>query len=403
MTGTPDAVSARGVRVALLATRFPEPSQTFVFDQIDGLIDHGHSVQIYANLRTPDGLAHENGQRFLPLTRFSGGKLVENLLTSSGRTGKLARRWHARAVERQCRAALRNSDLVLCNFGPVGLQVARAARALEGRHAPIWTIFHGYDMSSYLLKHGERVYDELFVRGDRFLAISDHWAERLTQLGCPPERIRVLHMGVDCDAIPFVSPRHPGRVELRILFVGRLVEKKGAEFVIRALAWLKQSHPRLEWSLTIAGDGPLSAELEALAQNLGLNDRVNFLGLVSSGQVRGELSQADVFLLPSVVSADGDKEGIPVSLMEAMAAGVPVVSTVHSGIPELIEHNVSGLLAPERDPVELGEHIATLLVDDARRAQLAGEARKVVEQRFNQAKLKVELATMIDDRVALGR
>jgi len=392
-------MTAQGARIALFATRFPEPSQTFVFDQIDGLIDHGHSVRIYANLRTPDGLAHENGQRFVGRTKFASGKLVEQLLALPGRLGKLVRRHHARAVERQCREALHNSDLVLCNFGPVGLQAAKAAQSLGADHAPIWTIFHGYDMSSYLLRHGENVYDPLFARGDRFLAISEHWAERLRQLGCPPERIGILRMGVDCDAIPFVPPRNPGPNALRLLFVGRLVEKKGAEYAIRALAWVRETHPRLDWSFTIAGDGPLSDELEALAQSLGVSDRVRFLGLVSSRQVREELARADIFILPSVISADGDKEGIPVSLMEAMAAGVPVVSTFHSGIPELIEHGVSGLLAPERDWMALGEQIAILLADGSRRVELADEARKVVEQRFNQAKLKAELAAMIEERV----
>jgi colanic acid/amylovoran biosynthesis glycosyltransferase len=293
---------------------------------------------------------------------------------------------------------LKPADLVLCHFGPVGL---RAAKALAHDPRPaIWTIFHGNDLSAFLKRFGARAYRSLFDRGELFFGVSRLWMARLKELGCPADRVRLMRMGVDVDAIEF-HPREPDADRpLRFLTVGRLVEKKGIDVALRALAELRRLRPGLDWTYEIAGDGPLRSRLERLCEELQLRDRVTFSGKQSPAAIQSRLGMSDLFLLPSVTAANGDMEGIPVSLMEAMAAGVPVLSTFHSGIPELIEDGVSGLLAPERDHVALAENICRLLEEPGLRAGLVSAARDKVEREFNQSRLWDDLVAEIRARVS---
>ena len=148
--------------------------------------------------------------------------------------------------------------------------------------------------------------------------------------------------------------------------------------------------------LVIAGDGPLRAELETLAATLGVGERVAFLGSVVRDEVWRRLREADAFVLASVTSAKGDMEGLPVSLMEAMAVGVPVVSTRHSGIPELVEDDVSGLLANERDVDGLAACISRLVEEPALAERLAKRGRETVASGFNLQKWNEHLIQMAD-------
>jgi colanic acid/amylovoran biosynthesis glycosyltransferase len=264
----------------------------------------------------------------------------------------------------------------------------------------LWTIFHGSDLSAYIERRGARAYDELWRRGDRFFAVSFLWIDRLKQLGCPADRIELLRMGIDVAAIPFCDGDFDLDRGLRILSVGRLVEKKGVEFALRALAKLRYLRSDLRWSYKIIGEGPLKSPLANLAKDLGIADRVDFAGKRSAAKVRDELAQTDIFMLPSVTGTDGDMEGIPVSLMEAMAAGVPVLSTYHSGIPELVQHRVSGLLSPERDPVSLVQNLCSLIDEPSLRPSLVCAARSKVESEFNQSIIAERLASRIKDELA---
>src|SRR5699024_2729183 len=146
----------------------------------------------------------------------------------------------------------------------------------------------------------------------------------------------VHHLGVDLEALP-MARRDWTSPPMRFVSVCRLIEKKGIEFALRALARMQQDRPERAWSYTIIGDGELRGALEALATELGIADIVRFCGAQPHDVVRRCLAESHVFVLPSVTARNGDVEGIPISLMEAMAAGLVPVSTFHSGIPELIE------------------------------------------------------------------
>lgn len=260
------------------------------------------------------------------------------------------------------------------------------------------TTLHGYDMSRALEQEGSDLYDRLFAESDLLLPISEYWKDRLETMGCPPEKVKVQRMGVDLAQFPFL-PRHvPEHGPRELLSVARLTEKKGLEYALRAVARALESEPRIRYS--IAGDGELRGDLEALATKLGIQHAVRFLGGVSSTRVRDLMAKSHVLLAPSVTARDGNKEGLPVVLMESMASGLPVVSTHHSGIPELVEDGVTGLLVAERDVTALALQVCLLLDDEALYERLAVAARERVEREHDVDRLNDRLLGIYQALVA---
>jgi colanic acid/amylovoran biosynthesis glycosyltransferase len=229
------------------------------------------------------------------------------------------------------------------------------------------------------------------------LPISEHWRRRLLELGCPPEKVRVFRMGVALDTFEF-RPRRAEGAPVSLLSVGRLVEKKGFEFGLRAFAGALHAHPGLRYD--IAGDGPLREPLERLARELGLAERVRFHGRLLRSEVEQLRRRANILLAPSVTDGEGDQEGIPVVIMEAMASGIPVISTRHSGIPELVVDGETGLLAPERDAPALVAALDRLLAESELSERLARAARERVAALHDQARLNDELAQLLGEVTA---
>jgi colanic acid/amylovoran biosynthesis glycosyltransferase len=224
---------------------------------------------------------------------------------------------------------------------------------------------------------------------DRFLPISDNWRRVLLDRGFSPEQTTVHRMGVDPTRFePIEQPAHEG--PLRVVSVCRLVEKKGIGFLIKAVALANREQPGT-CVLDLYGDGPMRRELEAIASG----EAVRFHGAVSQQAVVDALADADVLAAPSVTSEAGDQEGIPVAIMEAMARGLPVLTTRHSGIPELVEHDVSGLLADERDVAGLAANLQKLAASPDLRRRMGEAGRQKVIEQYDQRKLNDRLAQMI--------
>jgi len=249
--------------------------------------------------------------------------------------------------------------VVHCHFGTVGRVGAylREIGALRGR---LVTTFHGVDLSASL-RGDPSIYDHLLRHGDLFLPISDVWRRKLLSLGCNPDRTVVHRMGVEPGRFDF-RIRQPADQPIKLLTVGRLIEKKGVEYGLRAVATLVRQGTKIDYA--IAGDGPLREHLEQLAAELEISSSVRFLGWQDEEQVGALMVEHDMLLAPSVTDSVGDQEGIPVTIMEAMASGMPVVSTWHSGIPELVEHGAAGFLAPERDVAALAEAVQRIIDSD---------------------------------------
>ena len=205
-------------------------------------------------------------------------------------------------------------------------------------------------------------------------------------------RIHVIHCGIPIKDWTFVEPRDVVS-PLRILSVGALIEKKGHDSLIRACAFLKKQG--MPFECRIVGAGPLEAELSALVAQFGLHSVVQLVGPQPQERIRAELANADVFVLASRTTADGDTDGIPVSLMEAMALGIGVVSTKVAGIPELVKDEVTGFLAEEGDVPALANSILRAAQDGFERRQRVLAARYVIEQHFNADVESGKLATLL--------
>jgi colanic acid/amylovoran biosynthesis glycosyltransferase len=287
----------------------------------------------------------------------------------------------------------RENEVVICNFGWFGASMAR--HKTHQNAAKLITIFHGFDMSSTLEEAQSQPYAELFRVGDLHLPISELWRDKLLALGAPQDKVRIFRMGVDLNNFQFNERKTDAQKPFTLTAVGRFVEKKGLEYAIRAIAHIRSVNKDLNIRLQIVGDGPLKPVLQSLTEELKLQEEVLFLGRMPHLEISKTLNMSDAFMLPSVTAQNGDMEGIPVSLMEAMASGVPVISTRHSGIPELIEHEVNGLLADERDYVGLAKVIERTLADPESSKVRARAARATIEARFNNEALQDELDKMV--------
>ena len=195
-------------------------------------------------------------------------------------------------------------------------------------------------------------------------------------------RVRLIHHGVELDRfVP--APRADGLPPVEIVSVGRLVEKKGFPDLLRACSELKNAATSTPFRLRIIGDGPMQADLTDLRDRLGLHDEVELVGQRNGDEVLRAYQRADIFALTPCVTADGDRDGVPNVIVEAMACGLPVVTTDAGGVTEVVGHGVTGLVASPHDVGALARHLADLVTDATRRRALGEAGRRMVEERFD--------------------
>ena len=277
----------------------------------------------------------------------------------------------------------RRPALIHAHFGVNGVYALPLARRLG---IPLITTFHGFDATlatpaflgspewaQYRFLRGRLARD-----GALFLCASAFIRDRVVAMGFPAERTRVHYIGVDCEAI---RPRDAREESATILHVARLVEVKGTEYLIRAFAGVAARHAAAQ--LIIIGEGPLGRRLRALADSLGLRERIAFLGARPHAQVLERLRQAAMLVLPSVPTGSGRVEGLGMAALEAAASGVPVIGSAQGGIPEAVVDGRTGYLVPPRDADALGRRISELLDDPAARQRLGAEGRAHVERHFD--------------------
>ena len=403
------------MKVGFFLLKFPLSSETFVLNQITAFIDMGFEVEIVALQKGDTQNTHAAWTKYNLAARTRWlqdeptGKVAKLRHRASQTLRGIHRKntWQALNLKRYG-AESRNlilsaicgqgatpfrAEVFIAHFGPAGVTAAKL-RELGVIRGKIATIFHGIDISSReVLNHYTPEYQQLFRRGDLMLPISDLWAGRLQKMGCPREKIAVSRMGVDMTRFsprPVKAPATP----LEIISVARLTEKKGLHVAIEACRQLKEQGVAFRYR--ILGIGPWERRLRTLIEQYQLEDVVEMPGFKPSHEVKAMLDDADVFLLPSVTGADGDMEGIPVALMEAMAVGIPVVSTLHSGIPELVEADKSGWLVPENDARALAQRLAAFSqLDTDELAPVVKRAREKVEHDFNQQVINRELASLL--------
>jgi colanic acid/amylovoran biosynthesis glycosyltransferase len=214
------------------------------------------------------------------------------------------------------------------------------------------------------------------------LVRSESLGRALINLGCPAGKIRLQHTGIPVDEIPFRGRDWPANGAWKFVQACRLIEKKGLRVSLRAFAKFAARYPAS--TFTIAGEGPLRNELGQLAAELDVADKVFFPGFISQTQLRELFYQSHIFLHPSEVGGDGNQEGVPNSMLEGMASGLPVFATEHGGIPEAIENGRSGILVNERDEEALALALLERTAHPEGLAAIARNGADVVRKHFEQ-------------------
>ncbi len=294
-------------------------------------------------------------------------------------------------------------DVIHAHFGPDAALIAPAAAA---RGIPLVATFYGYDFSvRRVLKLHAVGYRRLFERAAAIIGVSRHACDRLIDLGADADRVELVRLGVRLDNLRDESgpggERPAGRA-IRCLHVGRLVPKKSPVELVAAFAEaLRIVGGRVALSLTIVGDGPLREETARRAAELGVESRIELTGALPRAEALRRMAGADIHVQHSVTDANGDQEGQPVSLAEAAGMGLPIVSTRHSGIPDIVLDGRTGFLVDEHDVAAMGERIARLALDPERRVEMGAAARTHIAREFS---LERETARLIEilERAAAG-
>ena len=411
-----EQMDKKKITAAFIVREFPKLSETFILNQIIGLLESGCDVDIFAFEKEGENMKfHERINTYHLLERtYYFPKLP------SGRTARLwgalkiflkygwarpqvFKKWMA--IEKGDRLnrlfrlepfLRKKYDIVHCQFGPQGRNFVFLKEVLDLK---IVTAFRGYDISKLVHDHPDGFYNHLFEKGDLFVPVCEHFRNRLLSLNCPPDRTKVLYSGIDTEKFSFGERTFDLKQGLKVLSVGRLAEKKGIEFGIRAIGQALKTIPDLQY--TIIGSGEEKEKLVQLAENLGIAEHVHFIDYVIDTEINKLYHVADLFLLPCVTAGDLDQEGIPNVLKEAMATGMPVISTRHSGIPELIEDGINGALVDERDVDALAGKIIDLAGRPEACREMGQAARKTVEQRFDSNRLNIRLKEMYQEILSI--
>lgn len=286
--------------------------------------------------------------------------------------------------------------LVHAHFGPDGVKAIPLSKSLN---LPLIVTFHGYDITlknsfawrssysylMYIVKRGE-----LKKVASRFIAVSEFIKSKLIQKGFPSDKINVHYIGVDTQKF---SCSLSQKREPIVLFAGRLIEVKGCEFLIRAMAKVQRALPRSR--LVILGDGPLRKKLEKLASKTLTN--YQFLGFQPSSAVKYWMACSRVFCVPSISTQNGHTEAFGTVFLEAQSMGLPVVSSLSGGISEAVKHEKTGFLTAERDVEELANSILILLQNESLWYQMSRDAIERTKSRFDIRKQTKKLEAIYAD------
>lgn len=381
------------MKIAFALDGFPKTTQTFIQNQVVGLLSEGLDLTIFAEANPDTKVTHSVTEQYQldeqvvytgdPQSFWDGVRLLASSLPVLLRRNDIPFRVITSGLASGTSGPRKlnniktvtnydSADLYHAHFGPVGNNFLALTDCYD---VPFVVSFYGWD-ASQLLQENPHVYDELFARVDAVTALSDDMRETLVDHGCPSSKIRIQPLSIDTDLFPY-RERIPDGGPVRLLTVARFVEKKGLVYALEAVASLADEY---DFEYTIIGDGERRELIEATIAEHGLEDVVDLRGWQPQSVVADEMADGHLFLLPSVTAESGDKEGTPTVLLEAQSMGLPVVSTYHAGIPEIVEDGETGLLVPERDSEALADALETLMAEPDRWSEMGGRGREHIEQ-----------------------
>jgi colanic acid/amylovoran biosynthesis glycosyltransferase len=390
------------MKIAFILSSFPNLSNTFILNQITGLIDRGHSIDIYAFKPGDTIKKHENVDKYnlLDLTFYWPAlpsnlilqymKAIGLMLTKFSKHPKFLLQFlislkYLKHIEPHLLfwspiPFLRSQDydIIHCHFGPNGL-IGALLRDIGIFRGKLITTFHGYDINRK--KFDNHYYKWLFQHGDFYTSNTSFTEKRAVTLGCPPEKIAILPTGIDISKYSF-KPRYIGSSgTVNIITVARLAEEKGIEYSIKAIAKVIESHPNINYQ--IIGDGYLRKSLVKLISDLGISINVELLGWKTVNELTDIYDNAHLFVLSSVTGSAGDCEGQGLVIQEAQALGLPILSSLLGGIPEGMIDGKSGFLVPEKNIHALAEKLKYLIEHPELWPEIGRTGRKFVESKYD--------------------
>lgn len=401
------------MKIAFIVEKFPVLTETFVLNQAVGLIMHGHQVDIYARETDDTPKVHPDVLSYNLLEHTYYAPFVsKNYVWRLLKAIKLAVKFRSsyKIILRSLnllkygrRAASlrlfylvipllpsRAYDIIHCQFGMFGIEgvILREIGAIQGK---LITSLRGYDISWYVKEYGDDVYKKLFREGDFFLSNCQFFRNRAIKLGCDANKIVVHGSGIDCNRFAF-EPRYINdNGQIKIVTTGRLIEKKGIEYGIRGVAKVIEQYPNVNIEYNIIGAGCLQDYLQELIHSLNMSDKIKLLGRKNQQEIIEILNNSHIFIAPSVTAKDGNQDAPVNTLKEAMSMGLPVIATLHGGIPELVQDGISGCLVPERDADAIAEKIMYLIKHQDAWLEIGKAARSFVEEHYEINKLNNEL------------
>jgi glycosyltransferase involved in cell wall biosynthesis len=275
-----------------------------------------------------------------------------------------------------------DAQLLHIFFGHIAVHLLPLIQAWS---KPSVVSFHGadvlVDMERPAYRHATK---QMLDAVTRVFVRSASLQRAVAKLGCDENKIDIVRTGIPLDEFPFREREFPTDGEWRFVQASRLIEKKGLATTLHAFTAFLPHYPRAR--LTITGEGPMLDELEELTRKLKIDDRVALPGFVAPDKLREIYYGSHIFLHPSETGSDGNQEGIPNSMLEAMVTGLPVFATDHGGIPEAIDNGTSGILVPERDYEALSRALLETVQDRHLLARLARNGANAVAEKFDQRK-----------------
>lgn len=383
-------------RIEYFVSRFPRTSETFIVRELDALASGGrYEVGVRSLFGSPDKQVHDIAKPWVPkVVRPGRSAVLKGLLWAAFTHPLVLLRIVAIVVRSHRNVSILARALVTVAIACGHARDLRDHGGAVHIHAhyatypalAAWVCQQLTGITYSFTAHAHDLYVDQSMLGRKvadaeFIATISRFNQDFIAAHCPDAstEVALVHCGIDTARYPFRERSIPVDGPIRALTVASLQEYKGHEYLLRALALGGDNSPRLE--VTLIGGGPLHDELSTLATELGISDRVRFLGSQTEDVVRAELAACDLFVLPSIVAADGQMEGLPVALMESLASGVPTVSTRLSGIPELVVDGVTGQIAEPADAESLRDAIdrAAKVADPA---AVATAGRNLVEAEF---------------------
>lgn len=395
------------MRIAYIVNYFPAISQTFVINQITGMLDKGHDVQIYANDRHPscDRKKHEDIVKYDLMSRVHYFKIPNNPLKRVLPFMRLATKHLAQDSHSFCgslnvlkygKIALglklphvivhfmnEKFDIIHCHFGPPG--ILGACLKQLGVSGKLVVTFRGYDVDEGVEKGGQ-IYKRLFNHADLILAISDYNKKNVINFGANPKKVIYHTTGIELDKFSYNEQKSTGRPDkFIILTTARLVEKKALHVAIDAIRELHRKNPGLLLEYRIIGYGHLEKSLRKRVQNYNMEHIVQFLGPLREDEVIQQMRESHVFMLSSI------KEGLGKSMLEAQAMGMPVIGTNAGGMPEAVKQNETGFIVPLGNSSAIAEKLDYLHRNYAKWHDIGKAGRKFIEKNYDVKRLNEKL------------